>query len=252
MKNLLIIEENLIEAHTLTNYICKRISDIRLYNIASTGKEAINIINEEIVDIIILDLNLPDVTGVDVINYIAKNKIEKYKNSIIIFTNEMQLLREIHRSEYVFNYCTKINSANYIISSIKEMIEKNKKDSYNFFIKEKIKLELEKLHFNFSYIGTKYLYELIYECYSKNKLYDINLRKEIYPILSKKYNKAIATIKSDIFHATSIMYCETEENILSSYFEYEIIEKPKVKDIVNIVLQKIYENTEETKLEEIK
>ena len=46
MKNLLIIEDNLIEAYTLTNYICKQISDIRLYNIASTGKEAINIIKE--------------------------------------------------------------------------------------------------------------------------------------------------------------------------------------------------------------
>lgn len=249
MKNLLIIEDNLIEAYTLTNYICKQISDIRLYNIASTGKEAINIIKEEIVDIIILDLKLPDMTGIDVLDYISKNNIEKYKKSIIIFTNEMQLLRQAYKNEYVFSYCTKTNSVNYIVSNIKELIEEKKNSDYSYFIKEQIKSELEKLHFKFSYIGTKYLYDIIYECCKQNKLYDINLKSEIYPIISKRYHKAMNTVKSNIFQAISIMYTELDVHILSNYFGYEVIEKPKAKDIINIVLQKIYENI--NKLEDI-
>lgn len=242
MINLLIIEENLIEAYTLTNFICEQIPYIRLYNIASTGKEAINIIKEEIVDIIILDLELSDMSGIEVIDYISKNHIEKYKNSIIIFTSEMQLLRKVYQNEYVFNYCTKTNSVNYIISIINELIVQKKEVQYYNFIKEQIKAELEMLHFKFSYTGTKYLYDIIYECFKQKKLYDINLKKEIYPVISKRYGRTINTIKSNIFQAISIMYCEIDINLLSNYLGYEIIEKPKAKDIINSVLKKIYEN----------
>lgn len=69
MQNLLIVEDNLIQSHFLVNSICKNIPNIRLYNIVSTGIEAIEIIKREKVDIIILDLKLPDMNGIDIIKY---------------------------------------------------------------------------------------------------------------------------------------------------------------------------------------
>lgn len=75
MQKLLVIEDNLIQAYFLTNTICKEVPDVKLYHIALTGKEAINIIKEEIVDIIIMDLKLPDMTGIDILNYISENNI---------------------------------------------------------------------------------------------------------------------------------------------------------------------------------
>lgn len=93
MENLLIIEDDIIQSHFMVNYICKEIPNIRLYNIATTGKEALNIINEKKVDIIILDLNLPDMTGIDILNYIDANNIQNFTSSIIIVTGEMELLR---------------------------------------------------------------------------------------------------------------------------------------------------------------
>ena len=65
------------------------------------------------------------------------------------------------------------------------------------------------------------------------------MNKEIYPIISKKYNKTINTIKVDIFKSTYIMYYDVDENILSNYFGYGILKKPKIKDIIYKVLQKI-------------
>lgn len=62
--------------------------------------------------------------------------------------------------------------------------------------------------------------------------------------MAKRYHKAMNTIKSNIFQAISIMYKEIDTNELSNYFEYEVFEKPKAKDIINIVLQKIYENAD--------
>ena len=92
MKNLLIIEDDLIQSYLLINSICRNISDIRLYNIVSTGKEAIKIITENKVDIIILKLNLVDMEGIEIINFIKNNKMTKYIGSIFVITNDIKLL----------------------------------------------------------------------------------------------------------------------------------------------------------------
>lgn len=239
MQNLLIIEDNLAQSHFLANSICKEISNIRLYNIVSTGAEAINIIREEKVDIILLDLKFPDMTGIDIINFILKNNINKYDSSIIIVTGEMELLTEIVGNKCVFSYCSKTSGIDFIIKELNVLTNEKQREFYTDSLKNQIKIELELLNFDFSYIGTKYLCDCIYECYFKNNIYDINLKKDIYPIISKKYHKTINSIKTSIFQATTIMYYQIDEVYLSSYFGYRIINKPKTKDIIASVLKKI-------------
>lgn len=185
MLNLLIIEDNLIESHFLVNSICKKVPNIRLYSVVSTGIEAIDILKEKEVDIIILDLKLPDMEGKDVIDFISKNNIIKYKSSVIAITEDIQLLTKIIGNEYIFTYCSKTNDINFIIEKINDLLNIKEKKNQTNIIKEQIKIELENLNFDFSYIGTKYIYECIYQCYCKRIIYDVNLNKEIYPIISK-------------------------------------------------------------------
>lgn len=239
MENLLIIEDDIIQSHFMVNYICKEIPNIRLYNIATTGKEALNIINEKKVDIIILDLNLPDMTGIDILNYIDANNIQNFTSSIIIVTGEMELLRQVKNNKNIFTYCSKVNGYRTIINDIKKLLYEKQKNHNNDLVTEQIKNELQKLKFNFSYIGTKYLCDCIKECYDREDIYNINLKSDIYPILAKKYNKTINSIKSCIFKSILIMYYESSEQNLSEYFGYKIITKPKTKDIIFSVIQKI-------------
>lgn len=201
-----------------------------------------NIIRDEKVDIIILDLKLPDMSGMDILNFISKYNISRYNSSIIIFTGEMGLLKEIIGNKYIFNYISKTNSLDVIIKQLKELICVKEKENSKDLIQEQIKTELELLHFNFSYIGTQYLYECVYQCYLKKNLYNINLYKEIYPTISKKYHKTISSIKANIFLTISRMYCEIDEKELYDYFGYNIIEKPKTKELVINILQKMKEN----------
>lgn len=71
-------------------------------------------------------------------------------------------------------------------------------------IKDNIENELLNMGFNPIHIGTTYLVEAIYIVYNTNKLiYKINLEKEVYKELSRKYNKNIKTIKSNIIKATN-------------------------------------------------
>lgn len=239
MQNLLIIEDNLIQSHFLANIICKEVPNVRLYSIASTGNEAIDIIKDELVDIIILDLKLSDMMGTEILNFIKENNLVKYNSSVIVVTVEMELLSTIIGNESVFNYCSKISGIDFIIKQIKILVNEKQKNYFIDKTKNQIKKELEILKFNFSYIETKYLYDCIIECYYKNNIYDINLNKDIYPIISKKYQKSINSIKASIFQSISIMFCEIDEKELSNYFGYKILNKPKFKDVIITILQKL-------------
>ena len=99
--------------------------------------------------------------------------------------------------------------------------------------------ELSKLKFNFKYYGTRYLIDSIYKTYCLNKVYNVNLSKEVFPELSKKYKKSIDTIHSNIKKSINIMYYDCEEEVLIEYFCYTVIKKPTVKEIVITVLEKI-------------
>ncbi len=65
------------------------------------------------------------------------------------------------------------------------------------------------------------------------------MNKEIYPIISKKYNKTINSIRINIFQTISIMYNEIEKKKLSNYFGYNVIAKPKTKEVIINILEKI-------------
>lgn len=239
MQNLLIIEDNLIYSHFLVNSICKELNNIRLYSIVDTGKKALEILKKEKIDIIILDLKLPDISGIDIINYIEGNNLSQYYASIIVLTNEIDLLNQVINKKSVFTYSSKIDNINSFIDKVRELSKEKQDISLKDSIKEKISSELEYLGFDFSYIGTKYLYDCIYECYLSDTLYNINFSKHIYPILSKKYNKSQVLIKANIFQAIGQMYRTIDKDKLSTYFGYSLLDKPTTKEIIFIILQKI-------------
>lgn len=95
------------------------------------------------------------------------------------------------------------------------------------------------MNYNFTYIGTRYLAQCIYESYHRVNKYDINLNRDIYPIIVQKYNKSINSIKTNINQATNIMYFDTEEKLLFKYFGYNITCKPKPKDIIFKIMENI-------------
>ena len=105
-------------------------------------------------------------------------------------------------------------------------------------LRSKIKHELKSLNYNYSYKGTKYLEESIYLLHKKGYEND-NLSRDIYPIIAKKYNAKIETIKCDILQASNNSYCECEQEKMEKYFGLELAAKPKTKDIMFAVMRKI-------------
>ncbi len=235
MTRILIVENNKIECKEIVNCIAQSNLDIKVYGIAYTGEEALKILRMQSVDLVILDCNFIDITKEKFFDILYKEQIEKYKNSIILVSNFENKTFSIEENLYIYNYIIKpINNKNILDTIIKYLHQKNVNN-----LKYKIYKELEKLHFKSSYNGTQYLIETIYEICIRECIWNVNLSKDIFPILSNKYNKSTNTIHSNIKKAISIMFFDCDENTLKQYFNYYELEKPKLKELVFKVIDHI-------------
>lgn len=71
----LIIEDHLLFAQALSELLSS-IDNLKCLGILTKGENAVSEINEKKPDIVLLDLNLPDTNGIEVIKQIRKNEIK--------------------------------------------------------------------------------------------------------------------------------------------------------------------------------
>ncbi|MBU3821274.1 response regulator [Flavobacteriaceae bacterium XHP0103] len=109
--NILLIEDDMIEVMKLN----RAILSLKLnHNIieANNGEEALKILEkkDELPDIILLDLNMPKINGIEFLNILKKDAVLKYIPTIILTTsnNQKDLLE-----------CYKIGIAGYILKPLK-------------------------------------------------------------------------------------------------------------------------------------
>ena len=235
MYNLLIIEKNLNLIRVIINNIADRFKNIRVCNISYNVKECFKLLNTMNVDIIFIDSLHNKKEYRELVEYLEKNNLYRYKKLIIV-RDSKEASNNSDELNYAFSY---VNSIEEIVEKLKEIIKMKVELNNNYVIKEKIQNELRKLNYNYSYKGTKYLEESILEIYKANLNFDGNLKKEIYPIIAKKYKKNIDTIYCNIKFATNCMLVDCKEDIIMKYFGYVFFTKPKVKGIIYRVLNKV-------------
>ncbi|TMU54537.1 response regulator [Flagellimonas algicola] len=108
--NVLFIEDDMIETMKLQRAISKFQSKHRIIE-AKNGEEAFEILNgESLPDIILLDLNMPRMSGIEFLTKIKSDEKLKYLPVIILTTSEnrVDLLK-----------CFEIGIAGYIIKPLK-------------------------------------------------------------------------------------------------------------------------------------
>lgn len=221
MYNLLMIEENPSQIRIMVNYIAKKFENIRICNIEYNIENCFSVLKTTEIDIIIIDLENNQNTEIDLIKYIERNKLYRYKKSIIVKVNQFGHKEISKANQYVLSYINKISEIEHVLHVF---IAKKRDMKYLDEIKDKIYKELIELNYNYSYKGTKYLEETILE---------------IYPIIAKRHQKKMDTIYGNIKFATNHMIMDCKEEKLNQYLGHGYFEKPKVKEIIFKVLSKI-------------
>ena len=214
MINTIIIDDNIEYIKSLINSVICNLKNIRITHILTDGKEALNIIENNTVDLILLDLKMPRMNGIELINKIKQmNSLNIPK--IIVISGEVDYMYCLKNELIISDIINKNNMQN-----IKIHLENtvNNIDFLNeeHIIREKIINELMNLGYNFKYKGTHYIFDSILYIYMSNNLELLNnIEKNVYIYISNKYHKSINNIKTNIIKATKIMVSDNglKENL---------------------------------------
>ena len=236
MLNLLIIDKDINSSMYLLNYISENSYQVRVHSIASNLAEGIKILNTGLIDITLINVDDDINSIIHNLHTISNSFFEKYRKSIIVLSKNVD---NVSSDSYVYEYVSSTEDISMIFLKISEIAKNKIAELNNSILLSKIYEELKYIGYNPSYYGARYLAEsiaLIYNNYDSSE----NLNKNIYPVIAKKHNKTVNTIKGDIRSATNSMFYECDETRLKNYFNFYTVSKPKPKVVIYTVLNKLY------------
>ena len=235
MSTLVIVDDNLDFVINLYNQIVQlQIPKLQVTCINSNGKEAINTIIKLKPDIVLLDLFLQDISGIDVLDEFIKHKIN---TKIIVMSGYPDLIYKCHDKKY-YNYIYKILAKPFNYKDLSTLLQTLSIENNSKFLRTAIINQLNLLNFSHKSIGYNYLIDTISLILERNyKSY--NLEKDIYVQLSKQYKNVKAfKIKWNIEKLIRTMYRDTNIHTLHNFFNTDEDTKPTTKLIINTVIDK--------------
>lgn len=209
MLNLLIAYDNIDYARNLMHFIHSSSDNVRVFDISVNGKETFEILNKpNNIDIVLLDLEMPFLSGIEIINHLSSEQVNQYANSIIVISDETQLIQQVRtlKCKMIYRVLPKSLDLLSIVDNINELIEEKSINRNIDKIKFQISNELTSIGYSLSHNGTLYLIDSIEMLYLRGGDLIKNLNKYIYPIIAKRYNQSINNIKTSIVRATESMY----------------------------------------------
>lgn len=237
MINVLIADDNIEYAVNLMNYINEKNKNIKICKITKNGKETLEFLNlKNDIDVVLLDYQMPFYNGIQILEKI-KNK-SKYFGSIIIISGELDSIAQLQKSEMIHSVIFKTTSMERIIKRINELFEYKEENKRINMMNNNIVNELLYLGYDISHKGTQYLIKVI-EHIIINPEMELEKLDKIYSQISTTYNTSPSNIKCRINKATTEMYYNCQVEKLTKYFHFDIDIKPKVRTVINTIINKI-------------
>ena len=235
MINLMLVDDNKNYVDSLFKYIVRGNDKIRLCDIGYDGKEAINSILELKPDIILLDLNLPNINGLEILDLLEKEKIH---TNIIVLSGINELILKVRKNPNVKYIISKLAGFTEILRIVNEIVSEIDNKNYENSIEEILK----SFGFNMNALGTKYLIKSILLSI-KNPEYLENIENELYSKVAIIYNVRKDKVKWNINCAIKSMWRYTTDRISTgNYFNRRNSEKPSSGDIINTMVSKLTKN----------
>ena len=137
MLDLLVVEDNIYFSKTLINSVVQNNPNLRLCMMATDGQEALNIISQRKLDIILLDLKLPIYSGLEILDFLRENQKNNYYNSIIVISGTTDMISEVVHNPFVYQYLTKGTGIENIMKTINTLCKE--KETEKLKLNTKIK-----------------------------------------------------------------------------------------------------------------
>lgn len=230
MIQVMIADDNL----DLNNLCCNILSkdkDIQIISSTLDGESTLKNYMQLKPDVLLLDLDLPKMNGIDILNNICLDETEKKKNNIIIISGNTELRYNLFNTSKIFRIMPKPVDFNDVISTIKEIATEN---NYIPIVEKEIRNFLFSLNFNLYADGTRYLIDAI-------KLGSENIRlvrniKTLYDEVADLHSTSSNTIKWGIRNAIETMNHNTTKHEINKIFHINYDKKMTPKYFIPLVI----------------
>lgn len=241
-----IIADDNVEFCELFKEFISEENDIQLVGVAYNGLEALEIIEKEKPDVVILDIIMPHLDGIGVLERLSE-KTEGKRPKVIILTafgqdNITQQALKLGADYYIL----KPFDFNVLINRIKQLAKGDQTDSYIHTSKPK----------NLNVSVTNIIHEMGVPAHIKGYHYlreailmvieDVNLlgavTKELYPLIAQKYKTTPSRVERAIRHAIELAWDRGNVEMMTKFFGYTInLErgKPTNSEFIAMVADKL-------------
>lgn len=230
MKKILVVDDEKFIRLGIATILENNFNNIDV-KLAKNGKEALDVISEEKIDIIISDINMPVMNGMELLKEI--NELNKNIKTIILSGfNEFEYARQSIKYG-VKNYLLKPIDEKELIENIQEIFDEIEKENQNkkedvikdflIFLERKKYSEIEKILIKLNKSIKILNYYYIETNYNVNNFSDIviNIDENQYIILSEE--------KIDFANIEYDFLCESKKNnVKDSFKELEILKQYKI------------------------
>lgn len=185
-------------------------------------------------DILLLDLDLPTISGIEIINRLTSIPEEKNLCNIIVMTGSEEFRNQITNTSKIFRIIPKPCNLVDVMMTIHEIDISERPNSINI---EDINSLMKKLNFNLYTKGTKYLIDcIIIANNNTDLLYNIS---ELYSYVAGINNTNPNIIKWSITNSLSTMNRFVDKEMLYSLFDEYDGRKISPKYFISILIHYI-------------
>lgn len=225
MVNILIADDNIFITDVILKLVIKN-NNIKLLDVCHDGNETLKDIYELKPDVCILDLDMPHLTGLEILEQVEKENIAC---KFIIFSGCDYLVNKLRNYPSIKSIIIKGSSFDKLVQELNEI---SKEINY-INIKSEIIHTLTSFYFNPSASGTKYLIDCILLCLEQPNCLK-NLSKLVYPKVAIQNSTTPNKIVWNINRSIKSMWRYTPDiEYASSFFNLESVRRPNIKNIIS-------------------
>lgn len=163
MYKALVVDDEALERKVMKKVITEEVKEIRLIGEASTGKEALEIVNEKKPDIILMDIKMPKMDGLEA----TQNILNKFPNTKIIIITAYNDFNYVQRAikHGAVDYLLKPVKLEKVVKILNDLIiEIEEENLYEHLLKQNHGQAGESAQFHQDFfVKEKKLYELVKE-----------------------------------------------------------------------------------------
>lgn len=234
MIRVMIADDSIEFSLTCRNFLTKD-NNIEVISMVHNGLDTIRQYCILQPDVLLLDLELPEVNGLEIIDILSKEQFERNKCNIVVVSGASYLMPKLLNTSKVFRIMPKPISFTEMLSTIKEI---KPVDTAKLTRKKIIEL-LMNLKFNVNTKGIKYLIEAIELSYEDLTILE-NIG-DVYKIIAKNHNDSPSAIQWRIRSSLNTMKRVVSTKDIQKVLPlYDPIDTVTPKRIITLIIEMYY------------